>query len=198
MVTLYLIRHGQTELNKAGVFLGSRDEALNGLGMEQSKTIREVMKTKELDCIITSPLKRCYDTAACIASGRSLSINIAEEFKEMDFGLWEGMHHRDISLQYPKEWSIGVNNWKDMHPAKGESFRDFYTRVSEAGKELLKMQEGKKVALISHDGPMKVIASFLLNLGMDGFWNFHFEHGKYSLFEIEEGHCTIRKINSIE
>ena len=198
MITLYLIRHGQTKLNKERVFLGSQDEVLDSLGIEQSKVLEEIMRAKELDSIITSPLKRCYDTAACIASGRGLSISTADEFKEMDFGLWEGMHYRDISIQYPEEWARCVNNWKDMHPPKGESFRDFYARVTEAIQKLIGVYQGKKIALIGHDGSMKVIASFLLNLGMNGFWNFHFEHGKYSLFEIEEANCTIRKINSIE
>lgn len=198
MITLYLIRHGQTDFNKPGVFFGSTDVDLNDLGIEQCKVLSKAMDRIELDAIISSPLKRCYKTAGYIASKKDLSIEVINEFKEMDFGIWEGQHYNEVARLYPEEWKQSSEDWKNMSPTKGESFRQFYDRVSVGLDRILKHYSGKKVALITHGGCMRVIVSALLNLKQEGFWNFYFEHGKYNLLEIEEGHCTVKKINSIE
>jgi len=197
MINLYLIRHGETDFNKSGVFFGNMDVGLNHIGKKQSKELETVMDNIELDIIISSPLKRCIETAQGIASRKGLLINIVDELREMNFGLWEGCYYDDVARLYPDEWKMGMEDWRDMHPTEGECFRDFYSRVSNALKTIIESYDGKKVALITHGGCMRVIVSDLLGLKEKGFWNFHFEHGKYSLLEIEEGHCTIRKINCL-
>jgi len=197
MLKLYIIRHGETDYNKPGVFCGSKDIDLNEEGRKQCIALEKAMDNIELDAIISSPLKRCIHTAQGLASKKGLRIDINEQMTEMDFGLWEGCHFDDVARLYPDDWKIGMDNWKDMHPTEGECFKDFYSRVSNALKSIIKSYDGKNVALITHAGCMRVIVSALLGLKEEGFWNFYFEHGKYSLLEIDEGHCTIRKINCL-
>ena len=198
MITLYLIRHGETDFNKPGIYFGNTDADLNGLGIKQCKILAKAMDRIKLDAIISSPLKRCYKTAGYVASKKDLPIDVIDELREMNFGIWEGQHYDEVARLYPEEWKQSNEDWRNTSPTKGESFRQFYDRVLEGLDKTLKHYSDKKVAVITHGGCMRVIVSALLNLKQDGFWNFYFEHGKYSLLEIEEGHCTIKKINSIE
>ena len=192
---LYLIRQGETPANRAGVFLGSTDSALNELGISQAVELAKTFKYIELDVILSSPLKRAFKTALHIAAEKEIDIKKDDHLKEINFGIWEGLQYKEIIKSNPREWEERGENWLDFSPKDGESFQFFYNRVSDTIVSILEKYKGKKIAVISHDGVMKVMASKLLNMGQDGFWNFYFEHGKYSLFEIYGSHCTIKKIN---
>ena len=58
MITLYLIRHGETEWNKSGRYQGSTDVALSDMGMAQAEKVASYFKDIPLDGVITSPLQR--------------------------------------------------------------------------------------------------------------------------------------------
>ena len=195
MIRLYLIRHGETSLNRLGVFLGHTDCGLNDIGINQSKELAIALESADIDVIVCSPLKRAYMTALYIAIQNNIDIKIMEGLREMNFGTWEGMHYEEIAKAYPEEWQDWGNNWLNSSPKGGENFQHFYSRISKTIDEILKLYDNKKVAIVTHDGVMKVAASILLKMEQEGFWNFHFEHGKYSVFDIQDGHCTVRKIN---
>ena len=55
MITLYLIRHGETEWNKSGRYQGSTDVALSDMGMAQAEKVASYFKDIPLDGVITSP-----------------------------------------------------------------------------------------------------------------------------------------------
>lgn len=195
MTRLYLIRHGETCLNRTGVFIGNTDCDLNDIGINQSKKLANALKSFDIDEIVCSPLKRAYMTASYIAIQKNLNIKKIVDLREINFGIWEGMHYKEIAKTYPKEWEDWGKNWLNSSPKDGENFQHFYSRISKTIDEILKYYEGKKVAIVTHDGVMKATVSILLKMGQEGFWNFHFEHGKYSVFDIQDGHCTVRKIN---
>ena len=195
MTKLYLIRHGETQLNKLGVLLGNTDNELNGYGIAQAVSLAEAFKEIELDVIISSPLKRAYSTASYIAKEKCLKIIESEDLKEINFGVWEGLDYKEIIKSNPKEWEERGENWIDFSPENGETFKSFYGRVSKAIISISELYKGKRIAIITHDGVMKVIISKLLYMGMEGFWNFYFEHGRYSLLEINDNHCTVKRIN---
>lgn len=197
MITLYLIRHGETVMNKPGIIFGSTDVDLNEEGIKQAGALQESIDSIDLDVIISSPMKRCVQTASYLNFKKGLRIDILDEFKEMDFGAWEGLRYEEAARLYPNEWKQSMDDWKNTSPVMGESYMNFYDRVCQGVNKIMEHYPGKKVALITHGGCMRVIVSFLLGLNQGGFWNFYFEHGKYSLLEIEEDHCTVKKINYI-
>lgn len=195
MTLLYLIRHGETLLNRKGVFQGATDCNLNDKGVKQSRELALKVKDINMDYIFSSTLKRSYMTASYIASDKNLTVKQFRSLNEMDFGVWEGLHYKEIAKLYPKEWENWCNNQFKSSPLCGENLNNFYDRVIEKLIKILEKYKGKSIAIVSHDGVMKVMASFLLKMGKDGFWSFKFEHGKYSLFEIIDDICIIKKIN---
>ena len=63
MTTVYIVRHGETDLNRLYRFIGSTDHPLNERGIAQVETLREPMSKFHLDRIYSSPLKRTMMTA---------------------------------------------------------------------------------------------------------------------------------------
>jgi len=90
-VRVDFIRHGKTEGNLEMRYVGRTDEPLSFSG------IAELMKTDYPPCgvLITSPMKRCIQTAELIYPGKAPII--CEELRECDFGAFEGRNYIELS-----------------------------------------------------------------------------------------------------
>ncbi|MHC1685367.1 MAG: histidine phosphatase family protein [Clostridiaceae bacterium] len=200
MIRLYLARHGTTELNKSGVYYGSTDCSLSEEGLAESKAIAEALKDKNVDIIISSNLKRTLETSEIIKNTickekTPIEIVEIEEFRELDFGRWEKLHYKDVEAQYPKEWKLFCEDWKNGAPPEGESFMVFYERVIKGLTAVLEKYEDKNILIVAHQGVLRIILSKLICNSEDLYWNFTFSHKRYSELEIIDNHCNIIKIN---
>ena len=90
---IYLIRHGQTELNSRHVLQGRSDYPLNASGIAQAKAAAEMLKGVRFDYVYTSPLQRAVQTAGLVAP--EITPVVDERLIEMDYGPYEGadLHH---------------------------------------------------------------------------------------------------------
>lgn len=200
MTKLYCVRHGETELNVKGVYYGATDIDLSEKGEEQCLKLGELLKNIKFDIIISSPLKRSVKSAEIITSflGYYLkqSLFLEDDFKEINFGLWEGLHYSEVQNNFKESWDLWAKDWENTSPPQGEAFIDFFIRVKLSLEKMLKDNQDKSILIVAHQGVLRIIFSVLLNLGSKGFWNFSFDHGKYSEIEILDGHTIIKKINA--
>ncbi len=195
MTLLYLMRHGETELNTKGVYYGWTDCGLSEKGVKQAQKVALMLKDIKFDTVISSPLKRAKDTAAIVSKFPPEEIVLDGRLKELNFGSWEGRHYQSIQEWDRENWDLWVNNWKEAAPPGGESFMDMYRRVEESVKEILEKYSGQTLLVVTHQGCLRMIMSILLNLDYDGYWHFTFAHGTYSLLEIKHGLCVVQNIN---
>lgn len=121
--TIYIIRHGQTDMNKKRVLQGRSDYPLNGDGVAQAEEAREVFRAAGIsfDRIWSSPLQRAVQTAV-IAAGGSLPqegdgdaalqvpIETDERLLEMDYGPYEGTSLLDPSPEIMEFFSDFTRN----------------------------------------------------------------------------------------
>ncbi len=171
--TLYLIRHGATEWNKAGRYQGCTDIALSEDGLEQIKAMGKRFQYLPLDAIYTSPLGRAKETAQAITDVTGIPYEISEPFKEINFGEWEGFTIKELTEKYGDAY---INFWKDPfnHPLPGEgSFQNAADRAMVGYREILEKHKGGNVAIVSHGGLLRVFLVELLHMNMDmyrGTW----------------------------
>ncbi|HEX2923305.1 MAG TPA: histidine phosphatase family protein, partial [Chloroflexota bacterium] len=71
---LLLVRHGQTDWNLDGRYQGRVDVPLNGAGLEQAALLARDLAGRQIDLLISSPLRRAMDTAGAIAEARGLEV----------------------------------------------------------------------------------------------------------------------------
>ena len=67
---LYLVRHGQTDMNKEKLYYGWTDCPINEIGIKQAQTLYGFFKNVVCDKVITSDLKRSVETAEIITKGK--------------------------------------------------------------------------------------------------------------------------------
>ena len=194
---IYLVRHGETDMNIKGVYYGWTDVGLSEKGIMQAEDLADILHDVQFDAVISSSLVRAVETAS-IVSGYSPDMIIKDDrLRELNFGDWEGKHYRELKVRYKEALEKWGSDWRKSAPPGGESFFEIYIRVKSSIEDILKEYRGKKVLIVSHQGTMRIIPLVLLGLTEDAYWSFTAEQGRYSLYEInEEGRCIIRRINS--
>ena len=91
---IYIIRHGQTELNTRNVLQGRSDHPLNETGVRQAMEAAERLKGIVFTAVYSSPLIRAIRTAEIIAP--ALEPVIDERLIEMEYGPYEGKGLREL------------------------------------------------------------------------------------------------------
>lgn len=123
-INLILIRHGATPSNALGRYLGRTEEDLSDIGKEKLLRNKEAGKYPKADIIFSSPMKRCRQTAELLYEEQSPVL--IEEWREMDFGRFEGKNYQELKgdAQY-QAWmdSNGVLPFPE-----GESREEFALR----------------------------------------------------------------------
>lgn len=197
MTDIYLIRHGETELNSKGVYYGWTDCRLNDRGLAQAEELAEILQHVSFDVVISSTLERAVETAVIVSGFSRDGIILDERLREMNFGEWEGMHFTDAQKKYRQESELWCSDWYKAAPPSGESLEDMFCRVKSCIDDITEQYRGKKILIVSHLGSMRIIPLILLRLSPDFYWSFTAEPGRYSLYEIDEKECCIiKRINS--
>ena len=159
---IHLIRHGLTEGNLAGQYIGRTDLPLCEQGRKDIEVLIKKGIYPDVDKVYSSPLTRCLDTAELIFPEKKLMI--VDDIAEMDFGTFEGKKQEDIA-QLPEyiEW---IKGGMDAAPPEGESFGDFSLRLV-SGLDLIFSdmcaKDIARAAVITHAG---VITSLMVNFGL--------------------------------
>ena len=159
---LYLIRHGITEGNLDGKYIGQTDLALCPQGEKQ---IQQLVKAGVYPCVekvYTSTLKRCVETAQIIYP--DIQLSKVDEIAEMDFGQFEGKTQKE--LENLQEYTAWLKGGPEACPPDGEKFGDFSLRCI-SGLDIIFRDMMKKeitrAAMVTHGG---VITNLLAGFGL--------------------------------
>lgn len=163
-IDIYLIRHGETNLNRDGCFQGQGlNPPLNENGFEQAKKMVLAMKFVNIDAVYTSPLIRAYQTAEALANDRKLPLIKDERLLEANLGVAEGELKKVIEKRMPPAYFMwrDLSNW-DFAFDKGETKRQVLNRFMDFVKDAAN-GDYKSVAVVTHAG---VLRSFLASQGI--------------------------------
>lgn len=123
-MSLYLVRHGQTEFNLARRYQGALDSPLTALGVEQAGRIGALLATlvDPSTPVVSSPLGRAQRTAEIIAEvARLAPPTLDPRLVEVSLGVWDGMTDEDIAFTFPRGRD-GTTRW-DWHFASPDGER---------------------------------------------------------------------------
>lgn len=193
-----MIRHGETALNAKGCYYGRTDAVLSEKGISQARYLKEILKEVSFDYIVASPLVRAYNTAQIVMEEREQEIFGDRRLMEQDFGIFEGMTYKEIQSNYPKELDAWNEEFSTYRIRKGESFADVRNRTEDFLRDIPSGREskGEKMLIVAHKGTLGHLLAAMLKLPLDGYWNFVFEQGCYSVVDLEDGYAIIRKLNA--
>lgn len=197
MTTLILVRHGESEWNRAGRIQGQVNSPLTDLGIDQAKAIRdylsEILLNQELE-IYTSPLDRAIQTAEIIAQGidhPSSKIIIEERLNDFSLGEISGTFGWDkVAEIFPKQAQLRLQDPMRFHPSGGESGAEFEARLRSLLEDL--MDESSLKLMVSHGIVNKFIRGILKNIS--GKEMVQLGESQNTIYRLEEGEETEIKI----
>ncbi|WP_347038117.1 histidine phosphatase family protein [Glutamicibacter halophytocola] len=149
---IVLIRHGQTEWNKAGRLHGRGDLPMNETGVRQARQLAaDLAMQGPWAAVYSSPLFRAPQTAQIIANGvgtRALHEN--PELMEQDFGDWEGK-----LVGHP------ADEQRQVHIGSGETEQHLVERAINALFKISQQHPGENVLVVSHGALISSVLSAL-------------------------------------
>lgn len=177
---IHLIRHGLTQGNLLGQYVGRTDLPLAPEGTAQLRELKEQNIYPAAQVYYTSPLKRCVETLHLIyPEAQPIVIN---DFRECDFGDWEGKTAEE--LKKDPVFTRWMEDGSKAAPPNGESGAMFMYRVCAAFEKLVEgmMRSGTTSAVIvAHGGTIMSILS-AYGLPRANFYDWMMDNGcGYSL-----------------
>ncbi|WP_329177580.1 bifunctional RNase H/acid phosphatase [Streptomyces decoyicus] len=197
--TFVLLRHGETPLTPEKRFSGSggTDPALSAAGRRQAEATAAGLAARgTIQAIVSSPLRRCQETAGAVADRLGLEVRIEEGLRETDFGAWEGLTFAEVQERYPDDLDAWLGSAKVAPTGGGESFATVSRRVAVARDKLLARYAGKTVLLVTHVTPVKTLVRLALGAPPESLFRMELSAASLSVVAYySDGNASLRLLN---
>lgn len=176
---IYVARHGQTTGDVENRYGGSYDDHITQLGKQQANELADLLDSKNIKKLYSSPLKRARETAEIVRDKLGLRVKRSDGFKERNtYGKLSGLTKSEAALKYPDE--VAKLNDPRGTVEGAEEYDALKQRVTAELEKWSRKHKGN-VAVITHAGPLRLIFRDILKLG-----------------EIEVADCAYAAIEVIE
>ncbi len=164
-MTIYVARHGQSVFNLQNKVCGITDVELTDKGFEQAKKLADLIHSENIDLILTSPLKRAFDTSKIISERCNIPIQIETMLIEQNYGVYEGVDRSDENfLANKRQFAFKYPN--------GESQMQVASRVYTLLDRLKNNYPDKSILLLSHGGVCRIIRTYFEDMTNDEFFSY--------------------------
>lgn len=158
--TIYLTRHGESEMNLQGRIGGNSD--LSEQGHRYAEALGKFVENENIPNlkVWTSELKRTIQTARFIDAPK-------EHWKalnEIDAGICEGMTYEEIQDQYPQDFADRDQDKYHYRYPSGESYQDLVARLEPV---ILELERHENVMVICHQAVLRCLLAYFQDKSAD-------------------------------
>jgi broad specificity phosphatase PhoE len=171
--TIYIVRHGQTDLNKQGIVQGrGRDTNLNEEGRNQAQQFYQAYKHIDFDKIYISELKRTKQSIQPFID-KGIPYEKLSGLDELAWGILEGQpstpENKAAFMRLLRDW---LNGKLDSKFEGGESPNEVKARQLEALQTIMSHPEEETVLICMHGRALRLFLCILLNKPLTEMENF--------------------------
>lgn len=204
MATVVLVRHARSTANASGVLTGRLGGVrLDDAGRHQAEQVGRRLAGVPLAALVTSPLRRCRETAAAIAAAHPAAPDVVAErgLLECDYGEWQGRPLTELARQ--KLWRAIQRHPASVTFPDGESMAAMSARAVAAVRRhdaLAEERAGSRAvwAAVTHGDLVKAILADALGLHLDLFQRLHVDPGSISVVRYTPDAAYVLQSNSHE
>lgn len=197
MLKIFLVRHGETEWNKAGKLQGHADVKLSNEGINQAKLLAEHAPFQHVDKIYSSDLSRAADTAKILAvKFNAMPVKTTPELRETNFGEWEGKSISELIEESPKVFGKFFTAPEKCHPPNGETFLQCQARLMNVIKNIIAENENQNIIVVSHGAAIRLILGAVLNMPINKMWTISQFNMALNVLRVDDGSFTVELVNS--
>ncbi|OGZ65256.1 MAG: hypothetical protein A2822_03855 [Candidatus Staskawiczbacteria bacterium RIFCSPHIGHO2_01_FULL_41_41] len=151
----YILRHGEALSNVKQVCSSWPEKFKNPLtkhGQEMVMAAAEMLKEKQIDMVVASPLLRAKQTAKIVAKELNTPLKFDKRLREIGFGVFNGKPYESFRSFFGNE-----SEKAKKCPPRGECYQDVYDRVSDFLKEIQRNYKGKSILIVSHQATLVML-----------------------------------------
>jgi broad specificity phosphatase PhoE len=200
-VRIILLRHGRTVVNAEGRLQGRVDAPLDDHGTAQAEALARAVPVLADDVvrIVSSPLQRCRQTAAAVASPLGIDVDVDERWVEMDYGDLDGTPLADVPADVWRRWQADLA-WR---PVGGESVAEVGERVRAACDDLTSGSTSREgagppegaIVVVSHVSPIKAAVAWALGVGDEVCWRMFMAPASITRIAFRQGRPQLTAFN---
>jgi alpha-ribazole phosphatase len=195
LTKLLLVRHGETIWNHVSRYQGHTDVELSDTGREQARLLADRLSTEKITAVYSSDLKRAYETASILAAPHQLRVQIAEELREINFGVWEGLTYKEISEKYKELAEKWYQSPATVRIPKGETFVELKERAYNAVLKLLKENDPGTIIVVAHGGTIRAIICGLLDIDLNHAFRIQQDNTALNIIQYNQGFIVLSLLN---
>jgi len=165
---ILLVRHGETEANRARLALGRADPPLTAHGRAQAAALAAGLAGSGAARVVSSPLVRAVATATAIADVLGVTVEIDPRLVELDYGEWDVRSFSEFPPEDLERWRTDAS----FSPPGGESLLAVGARVATLCEELV---DGPSVVAVSHVSPIKAAVLWAMDADPLLAWRMHLD-----------------------
>lgn len=182
-----LIRHTSLAI-PSGVCYGQADVDV-AESFPQEAAVTKQKLPANIDAAFSSPLQRCVKLSNALALENTA---YDDRLKELHFGDWEMQAWDDMPRAYFDEWA---QNYADMSPPSGETFRELQLRGISFVEEMLKQYHGKHIVVVTHGGMIRALLAHVLTMELKGLFRFNVDYGSVTQLDFSDDTPKINFVN---
>ena len=172
MTKLLIIRHGQSQANLQGVFVGHTNSPLSDLGKQQAEiTADYVVANYHIDAVYSSDLERAFYTGKAVADRLGMVPIPERGMREIFAGDWETVKFDTLSTEYGEPYQLWLRNIGLAQCTNGESIAQLQSRVVDALRRIAEANDGKTVVVATHATPIRTFMHHCSGLPMEEMKN---------------------------
>ncbi|MBN3869272.1 histidine phosphatase family protein [Nostoc sp. JL33] len=168
-LTLYFLRHGQTECSRNNSFCGSIDSELTPEGLEMAKAFADACSSIPWTAIFCSPMRRTVLTAKPLCEAIGIEPQLRDGLKEINYGKWEGNTPEGISREYHDDYIRWSADPAWNAPTGGEMAVTIASRALQVIEEIKQNYTSGNVLVVSHKATIRIMLSSLLGIDVGRF-----------------------------
>ena len=193
--TIFLARHGQTDSNITGFYMGWSDEDLNEVGYVQARCLASKLAKLPIASVYTSPLRRACTTAALLAEPHKLEPEVLDELIEIRLGDWQELHTDEIKQRWPELWQQSRIDPSELTMPNGESFKEVTQRAIRAFGKIVGSNQGKQALVVTHDVIVRVLAAHVLEVSNSIYRKLEINNASLSVIRVVNGRYQLVTLN---
>ncbi len=169
-LTLYLLRHGQTELSREDNFCGAGlDPELTQQGFEMAQAFATAYNDKAWGAIYSSNLRRSVVTAQLFSDAVGRKMEVRADLREIAYGKWEGMTKERVGKEYHDDYVSWLADPAWHAPTGGELAVMIARRGLRVIEEIKQQFADGNVLIVSHKATIRIILCSLLGIDVGRF-----------------------------
>lgn len=157
MTDIYIVRHGETESNKAGLWQGATDSPLTATGEEQVRRLAVRLRDESFDVVVSSDRGRAVATA--FGLGKDFRTDAA--WREPDLGAWEGRTYDEVRAMSSDDLDAFMRG-EDVALGGAERLSDSAERLLAAYRKLVSEVGDGRALIVTHGLAIAVLTGVLL------------------------------------